>query len=381
MKDLGIVTWHDRHNIGGNLQAFATSRILKKWGITYDFIGYIPSPAKRLISPLFTARKWYRRFFKNHPWILAPVPFPLFQHRYAYYRFQNRYFGRTVEVGNDTELARLNDEYRAFLCGSDQIWAPNVFHPFYFLGFVRDNIPKIAYAPSIGLPSIPEGIQNDYRRLLNRFDSLSVREQTGAEIVHQLTGRDVAVVLDPTFLLSHSEWKELSCPAQITHPYIFCYFLGRKKAHRKIVSEFAARTQLTVVSLSEFTEDKNLGKRYLPFTSHKKFLGYIDGAKYVFTDSFHGTALSILLEKDFYALKRFDDSEALCQNSRLVHILNSLKLTDRLLPDDAAVGAESSVDYKLSRPFLESARDKSLDYLKKSLENGLGRKLRGECHA
>ena len=87
----------------------------------------------------------------------------------------------------------------AVIYGSDQIWAPNCYNPFYFFHFLRGKeIRKISYAASIGLNEIPSNLVPIYKRHLQDFYKVSVREEEGKVLLNKECGIDADVVLDPT---------------------------------------------------------------------------------------------------------------------------------------------------------------------------------------
>ena len=107
-----------------------------------------------------------------------------------------------------SDLEALNPEFDAFICGSDQIWAPSSYNPHYFLDYVREPEKMIAYAPSIGLPQISdENVSNRIKYFTSRFTHISTRERQGSEIIGKLLGRTVETVVDPTLLLSKEDFR------------------------------------------------------------------------------------------------------------------------------------------------------------------------------
>lgn len=115
--------------------------------------------------------------------------------------------------------------YDAFLCGSDQLWLPaNLGSHFYTLEFVPLWKPKIAYATSFGVSSIP-WYQKGEQKYLERFQALSTREVRGAHIINELTGKEVQVVCDPTLLFDAVSWAHiLPVNRVVNEPYVFVIF-------------------------------------------------------------------------------------------------------------------------------------------------------------
>ena len=117
-----------------------------------------------------------------------------------------------------------------FVCGSDQIWNPQIFReqdfdPAYFAAFAPET-RKVSYAPSFGLPSLPLAHHAALRALVQGFSALSVREQNGEAILEEVCGRGSVTVLDPTLLLDAAQWRGIACLPQDDAPYLLCYFIS-----------------------------------------------------------------------------------------------------------------------------------------------------------
>ena len=105
------------------------------------------------------------------------------------------------------------------------MWNPT--QPFciepYFLTFVKDgNARKISYASSIGIESLTEREQADFKRWLGGYDVISVREAEGKALLEKLISKEVAQVADPTFLLGASYWQSIAKRPNVDGAYILC---------------------------------------------------------------------------------------------------------------------------------------------------------------
>ena len=122
-------------------------------------------------------------------------------------------------------LVKGAERYDAVMVGSDQLWTPaGIKSKFYNLIFVPEGIRKISFATSFGVSSVPKNQKNMTAFFLNRIDYLSVREVAGAKLIHELTGREAVVALDPTLLLTGEEWKAMFPEKKIVEgDYIFAY--------------------------------------------------------------------------------------------------------------------------------------------------------------
>jgi len=270
------------------------------------------------------------------------------------------------------ELKTANNKYDAFVCGSNQIWAPNVFNEILYLSFVDNKYRKIAYAPSIGLPAIPSGLRLRMASLIRDIKYLSIREAQGAAIIKDLTGIDVPVVLDPTLLLHKKEWTTIAIQPNIKDDYVLCYFLGKNPRHREIVDKYIQRTGYKLVVLPFVSYDYTWGDMNLKDSGPREFIGLINNARTIFTDSFHGTAFSINLNKQFYAFLRFKENDALCQNSRIINILEMFHLSRRLINDDVlSIQDDSEIKYESVNRILDMKRKQSIDYLQLSLRKSI----------
>lgn len=67
---------------------------------------------------------------------------------------------------------------------------------------------KISFAFSVGV----DAIQGNMKIVdsLKDFQTLSVREEAGANIIYNLTGRKAEVLSDPTMLLSVGDWRRVA---------------------------------------------------------------------------------------------------------------------------------------------------------------------------
>jgi hypothetical protein len=148
--------------------------------------------------------------------------------------FQNRYLKQSKLFQDKWKINKVKNKYDVIVSGSDQIWAPNVFNPVYMGDFKKSkNQKKISYAASIGLSDIPESLIDTYKELLSDFDHVSVREETGKELLLNSCDCKSKVVLDPTLLLNTTQYDKLLKKVQnIKQPYVFCYFLNKNHKYR-----------------------------------------------------------------------------------------------------------------------------------------------------
>jgi hypothetical protein len=370
MKKIGIVSFYRGISIGSALQACALQMTLRKLGYRCEHIRYVPGIGRK--------RKYFEQI-KNYFNVLRRFIYPFKRMRYNPKQLRQLNFDMFIYhkireskiVYRREDLYKANKVYDAVICGSDQIWAPNLFDEWYYINFIPDKHKKIAYAPSIGLPQIPNDLKEHIAVLIKSIGFLSIREQEGAQLVYELTGIKVPVVLDPTFLVDKNTWlskiKNYELPKT---PYILCFFLGTDQQHRKAVKTYQKKTGFKIVVLPFVTHDYAWGDAILNDAGPLEFLDLVNNAAVIFTDSFHGAVFSIIFNKPFFVFMRFAEDHAVCQNSRIRNILTILKLEKRLIHDGADIQyTNNEIDYTAVNKILEQERVKSLDYLQNALKN------------
>ena len=227
---LGIMTWFHYRNYGTALQVTALSETLRNIGADPYVIDYIPCGFYRSI-PDYSFLGISRRFRKNKS--IGERFFLNEEKDQLFNVFTERHLKFTEKCEDLSDLENLNRYYDGFICGSDQIWAPILFDPHYFLDFVKDSNKKIAYSPSFGLKSIDDVyVKYETKKLLEDFKHLSVREEAGKKIIERLTLKKADVVLDPTLLLTKHQWEVLlGLKSKSGKPYMFVYMLGHNENH------------------------------------------------------------------------------------------------------------------------------------------------------
>ena len=361
------ITWISYKNFGTYLQAYALQQALKKNGYDNSIISdqcIVDQIIKEQLKP-----KNVRTFLSFY---LSPLK-RLFVTKdvnrensdSCYNLFAEKYL--RIDY-NWKSFEDLDKNYDAFVCGSDQIWAPIVtFNAFYYLGFTSK--PKIAYAPSIGTFYYPEEKVAEVRPYLQKFTALSIREEQGTEIVRKQFGLECQTVLDPTLLLDKTEWETLVNQKEKSEgKYILCYLLTYNEVYLNRVKAFAEDKKLPIKIF--ITDKRTIDYADIPlYVGPQEFITEIKNAEYFFTDSFHGTVFAIHFEKQFYSFKRFKDDAANNQNSRIVNLFNKLKITDHFLGEEdlSMINFSEKIDYTSVKELLSIEQGKSITYLTNSL--------------
>jgi len=284
-------------------------------------------------------------------------------------RFTQKY-SPTVDYGlYDPEKniypKELTEDFDYFVVGSDQVW--NLWNglfpePVNFLPFA----PKekcISFAASFGYPNVHEHLKAKFSKCLSGIGHISVREESGAKIVRELTGADALVVADPTMTLNKEEWLEIATiPDGLPDkPYLLTFFLGNvTKQYSEIINEVTGDNRLELIKLN----DKRDTIRYT--APPDEFLGYINNAEIVFTDSFHCLAFSILFGKPFVAFERKGEEEKMF--TRIENLLKLVKMESRTSNKVRFDETLFDLDFSEANKIIESERRKSVSFIENTLE-------------
>lgn len=266
--------------------------------------------------------------------------------------------------------------YSTVICGSDQIWLPShAIEKYYLLDFLPDSVKKVAYAPSFGVSTIPGIVRRNYKKALRQFDTITVREDAGAGMIKELTGKDCPVVVDPTMLLTANQWVELLKIKQslIHGKYVLAYFIGATKEHRKKAREYAQTHNMKLVILPDIDEIVAADMEYadvgLYDVGPDDFINLIKNAEAVFTDSFHGTVFSLIFQRNVYCFERFKKTNKNSTNSRIYSLLTKTHLKSRLISNLEADLPSDTIDYNSVLRDIDQLRAASVQIIEEALKD------------
>ena len=231
----------------------------------------------------------------------------------------------------------------------------------YTLHFNNSNKLKIAYAASFSEKHITPQQTNTLISRIKDFNHLSVREENLAIFLKKQSNLQIDVVLDPTLLLNKQEWlKYIPSKPLVKKPYILIYQArGPQSALLSQVSPLAKKINAPIINASGMNyRIKHNGMQYV---NPLEFLNLVLYAELIVTVSFHGTALSIILEKSFYSINLNDG-----RDSRVISLLKAVNLENRLKSINDTLELQN-IDYTNITNKLNELRNKSIKYLKKSL--------------
>lgn len=375
---IGILTLPQKTNYGGLLQAFALQKVLRDMGhevVTINrymklkkrpFIVQLISYLKRLASRFIFRKEVTTAWNPSMP----QEVYTIISRKTQSFQLRNTKMTRVVFP---EQLGALDEEYQfnAYVVGSDQVWLEK-YCPNSFLDFVRrTNVKKVAYAASAGKQSVfdyPEKVAL-CKPLANGFDAISVREDYLVGKCKEQFGIDAKWVLDPTMLLSPSDYLDVVEEDDNKTPIVFSYILDKNRQTESITDIVAKELNLPVVQGNvelEYKKIKNIDLEKCTFPSVDSWINGINRAKFVITDSFHGTVFAILFNKQFVSIANNGRGY-----ERFRSLLSMFHLENRLILsfDDKRVNElmTSFVDYSEVNSILFKYRSDSLLFLKDSL--------------
>lgn len=367
---IAIVTLPLYINYGGILQCYALQTVLERMG--HDVV-VLEKPKYGCSYPFIKALSICKRAFKRlvlrekvnillAPHEIVNLHIKQFIRRYIHHNYKRVWSPQTMRGIN------------AFVVGSDQIWRPEYSHPIEnaFLDFTKGmNVKRIAYAASFGVEqcTFSEEELVTCSKLLQEFDAVSVREDSGVRICKESFGVEAVQILDPTLLLDVDDyWKLIYAGKTIpSKGSMLVYILDVTEEKKRLVEQIAEERGLTPYWLDNDTNSECVnwdGNIKMPV---EQWLRAFDNATFVLTDSFHGCVFSILFKKSFIAFANQDRGV-----TRFTSLLSLFNLNERLIFSYKEYGnrkqlLKRDIDFNLVYEKLQKERKKSFNYLSSSL--------------
>lgn len=307
---IALLNMYYDNNYGGNLQRYALSCVLRRLGheVTYLYIrqNWNLYSGKRILKD--TIKKIIKHYL-------------LFQEteQVCWWKTENEQYKKQTSVTEHflekyihhspvlsgkfwLECYAKRNHFDAFIVGSDQVWRKLYVQRFglgmWFFDFLPEKYigKRIAYGASFGVsePEYTKEEQDLIRPLFNKFDAVSVREQSGLDLLKQYgwTSPEATCVLDPTLLLSANDYSLLIENAN-TKPLagkLLCYILDMDVEKEQLINLKASELNLSPTILSS-------GKDAT--ASVEQWLRNFRDAEYVITDSYHGLLFALIFHKSY----------------------------------------------------------------------------------
>lgn len=359
---IGILTYYGVHNYGALLQANALKKVLNSMGHECTFPtftrNYDMTPPEQIKKYRFGigSISFYLKYLMNNG--VGNIVFNLKKAKSA-----KRYRDENIP---------LDKRYSDFLgdaavIGSDEVFSLEIgVNPFFYGHGIR--CPKvIVYAGCFGPTQIDDINILNLRLLISSglqgIDAIAVRDQNSKEIVETLTDKIAKLVCDPVILYGYTE-EMLSAKPKIGD-YIVVYAYDRNMNAPEEISAirtFAKKQNCKVVSVGNYHRWCDRNEVACPIG----MLTWIKNAKYVITDTFHGSVVSIICNTPMIVKLRGN-------SNKLQFLLSEYGLTDRIVSEFSEIDsiAQKKVDFNVVNTIISEKRALSLQYLKKTLGNEL----------
>ncbi len=363
-KRAGIITYYYKTtNYGGILQAYALCKYLNKIGVYAEQIAYdydtkvikanIVNKIKKSIKKLLS-ESLHRDCEKINI------------KKEAFEQFDKNFIcsSKKVYTYQSLKVSDPGDDF--YISGSDQIWNPIAMDENFFLAFVSDSNKKYAYAASIGADKISEDKNIKYKKMLESYTLISVRENTGKLFLDKI-GIKAEVVPDPIFLLKREEWiRIINYENKRAGKYLLTYFLGNSDILKNFAIYLSCKYKFNIIDISPFGKFKNkINVEDNSDAGPTEFLSYIYNAEYVLTNSFHCTAFSLMFQKKFLVEEKFQQTN-ITSNDRIITLLDHFALTKHFINSDSK-NLESLIEEEFQCNIDEYSKS-GKDFIKKILE-------------
>ncbi|MBR2705297.1 MAG: polysaccharide pyruvyl transferase family protein [Clostridia bacterium] len=359
MKKIGILTHHYIHNYGAFLQGYSLQEALKELYPNDDvyMIDYVNK--KHAIK---NTLGWFRYNPKKDSLksYIQKTKIPK-----IFKGIQKKYYNLTTRVHNVNELNELGLD--AIVVGSDEVWHYEDIakHPMKFgYGVKVDKL--ISYAPSTGSSNVNENIPDYVKEGMKNFTALSARDDNAETLIRNVLGKEATRVLDPTLLYEFPEYKSKFVDYIKSQKYILMYYCDNlpESIKEKIV-EYAEKNGFKIFGAGEYK--KWFTETFVDIDPFE-WVEMFRNAQLVFTGTFHGTVFSIKSRKNFYAyLTNPSRVKKVCS------LLKQFKIDNRIITVQnwklIFESMEDNINYNDVFQNIEIEKEKSLEYIKKSINN------------
>jgi len=347
---ISLITIKSPYNYGAVLQCFATFKYLKKLNFDVQVIDYCPKNLgegsgflKETIMKLLTfgRRSKITKFNKEN----------LIYTNICYRNYR--------------ELKKKPPISDIYIVGSDQVWNSQLskgkLDPVFFIDFLK-NENKISYASSMGRSDVDISELKIMKEYLKNFSHISVREESAKKLLESVGLKNIAITLDPIFLLEKQDYIKFIKPIEYKK-YLLIYSFEKNPIIEKLAQEISKKMGLQIIEIGTF-RSKYSNDEYLQNIGVEDFLSLIKYANFVITSSFHGTAFSILFNKEFVSV------EPSIRKNRLENIVKIFGIEKRLINKKSNYTLDNlldPIDYRKVNKLIDIYSEKSRIFLKNAI--------------
>lgn len=357
---IGILTYHRAHNFGAMLQAYALKQVLQKKGYDTQLIDYWPLSHQKQYALIKKFRG--NNFIDGIKNLIVDI-LTLYRRYVRIQQFEDfagTYLNLPKEIQYSKDQQIITEDFDCVIVGSDQIWRNHInqksytgFDPAYYCQTLKTKSHCISYAASMGIINMTTEEANTLKQYLQEFSTILVRENSLKKLIEDL-GFQAEVVVDPTLLLNMEQWNELLPSNRFKkQKYILYYELIQSQEATIFANQKAQEMKCDLLVMSATTPPFSK-KNYINCASPIDFMHAIRDAEYVIATSFHGTAFSIIFEKQFLTIGLKNNAD------RVITLLQHLNITDHYQEKPKQV---QNINYKDIKHLYTTMQQQSLDLL------------------
>lgn len=353
------VTFHRSYNYGATLQAYALQKALLSVGFDNHILDFYRNPFEpqpilsgnlRIDCARMILRVLELLNIRKKKRLVA-----------SFDEFTNNNILLTKCYSSLDELMREKPEADCYFAGSDQIIDLSCSEFTLMrnmLGFVEDSRKKYTYAASMASYQYNSDELNKLSELLRDFEVVSLREEKSKDVLKTVLNANYRVDIDPVFLLSKEQWELLVKHPSRFRKYILYFQVNANPISNDVIKKLKVQYGLPVVCLQTNPLVRIKADHVVLDASPEEFLGWIYDAEFVVTTSFHGTAFSLIFEKEFFTL-----SKATSNPYRMKELLKICGLEDRMILSINDVTMVNSIDWNKVKDRINVQRKRAMDYL------------------
>lgn len=333
-KSVGIITMHKVINYGSFLQAYASQSIIESLGHKCEIIDYIFPNEWHVANGLKQSTSIKTRV-SNYIYALGLTK--AHRKRLRIEQAINKHLNLSAEFRNPKDIKDNPPVYDVYVTGSDQTW--NTKHTkgdtTFLLSFAPVGGKKISFSASIAGKDLEDKYKDSFKKHLNNYDKVSIRDTNGNKIISNLIGKNASVTLDPTLVLSRESWSEFGRGKELKYRnknYIVFYLITHSFDPTPYIYELLKKLQVKtgfdVYSFTTIPEEFGIEHSVCSDISVEHFIQLFESAKYVVTSSFHGTAFAVNFGIPLYSVINDVNSA----DDRQASLLSKLRINNCLVP-------------------------------------------------
>lgn len=362
---IGILTFHRAINYGAVLQCYALYKTLKNLGHDVEVIDYRPEYIEKY-REFFYKKDFQQQGIVGKIRYVLSCLFTVGSKRTVSLKF-DAFLKEYIKTSNVVRCIKdIPSGYDAIFFGSDQIWGLNHgagLDPIYYGQFPKNGTRFIAYAPSVGLMELVEGDNFvTFKKNLLSFDSISVREGALHDFLLEKCAQNSHIVCDPSLLLERGEYKEIAQNPNDEN-YVLLFSLTDDPEAFHFAERIAKQIGAKVIQMKAVLNLLHIKTSIRGNLAPEEFIGYIQYARCVVTNSFHATSFSIILKRDFYTLRRST------KNGRSQFLLDKMGFSDRLVDTGQNISYKP-INYEGIDLKIDAFRKESLNFILEGLFKG-----------